>query len=310
MQLNLTLGTGDKPAQLAMLQQIALAQQQALQIGAAKPKNIYNTLSRMLKTMGYSDVSEFFTDPGDKPMQPPPNPAIQVEQMRQQADLQRFQAEMQAQQQNELLKMQADQQARQAELEVQAANDARDAEREMKKAEYDALLEQGRQENERLIASIKANVDKYRADLDSETKIIVKKMEIGQSVQADAEASQMGIGGEAGEAWDNGEMNGETDHESDGEDTVESEKPDVAAAMLQALAVIQEQSAMHAERMAQMSALDSSARMTEQTRLHERLAALQAQTQALFAEVAKPKTAEIRIEKQSDGTYVGTKTEG
>lgn len=179
LTISMNLGTGDKPQQLLMLQQIAMAQKEALAIGAATPKTIYNTLARMVRVMGFKDESEFVVDPGDKPMQPPPDPRIQVEQMRQQADVQRFQAESQMKAQLEQMKLQLDMQKRQMELEVQAANDMRDSEREQLMAGMKAELERAKLEAERQIAEMNAGVEKYRADLASQTQILIKQMELG-----------------------------------------------------------------------------------------------------------------------------------
>jgi hypothetical protein len=141
LSINLTLGTGDKPQQIMMLQQIGAMQKDAMVLGIARPKNVFNTAVRLTQLMGHRDWSQFWTDPGEEPMKPPQDPKIVVEQMRQQADVQRFQAETMLQREVESIRAQAKAQETQLQLELQAANDARDSDREALKAQYDRELE-------------------------------------------------------------------------------------------------------------------------------------------------------------------------
>lgn len=182
MTVSMSLGTGDRPQQIALLSQIALGQEKALAIGLATPKNIYNTMTRLVKAMGYKDATEFWTDPDTAPpRQSQPDPRVVVEQMRQQADIARFQAESQMTQQLEQMKLEFGRQKASMELEVQAANDQRDSERELMKAQYDAQIEQMKVDANRQIAEMNAGVEKYRADLASQTQIFIKKLEMGMN---------------------------------------------------------------------------------------------------------------------------------
>jgi hypothetical protein len=141
LAINLTLGTGDKPQQIMMLQQIGAMQKDAMVLGIARPKNVFNTAVRLTQLMGHRDWSQFCTDPGEEPMKPPQDPKIVVEQMRMQSDVQRFQAEAMLQREIESIRAQAKHQETQLQLELQAANDARDSDREALKAQYDRDLE-------------------------------------------------------------------------------------------------------------------------------------------------------------------------
>lgn len=183
VQISMTLGTGDKPQQLAMLQQIGMAQREALAIGAAKPKNIYNTLSRMAKLMGFKDSTEFFTDPGDGPMQPPQDPKLAIAQMQAQSDVQRFQAEAMLKQQVAEIEANAKQRETELQLQLQAANDARDSEREQLKAQLNAEIENIRVQAQREIAAMKDATDRYVAELQSQTSITIEQMRLGQRAQ-------------------------------------------------------------------------------------------------------------------------------
>ena len=137
MKVTLTLGTGDKPQQIMMLQQIGLAQKEGLAIGIAKPKNLYNTAVKITKLMGHKSAEDFWTDPGDAPMQPPPDPKIAVAQMQLQADAQKFQAEAQLKREIESINISAKQRESELQLQLQASNDMRDSEREALKAQYE-----------------------------------------------------------------------------------------------------------------------------------------------------------------------------
>ena len=203
LQISMTFGMGDRSSQVMVLQQIAGMQAQAIQAGIATPKNIYNTLARITKTVGYKDVNEFWTDP-DKvpPKQPPIDPKVQVEQMRQQAEVQKFQAtqqmeiqKFQAEQtmQQELNRMKTEFEAAQSrmELELQASNDQRDSEREALKAQYDAQIEQMKIDNERQIAAMEDATKRYLGELDAQVRLTIagaqheqKAMDTEQKAQA------------------------------------------------------------------------------------------------------------------------------
>lgn len=185
LQISMTFGMGDRTSQVATLMQVGQLQAQALPLGIATPKNIYNTFARLIKTVGYKDQTEFLTDPDTVPPQPPqPDPKVQVEQMRQQADMQKFQAEQQMsvqkfqaeQTMNENLqrmKMEFEARQSQMELELQASNDARDSEREALKAQYDSQLEQMRIENERQIKAMEDATKRYIAELDAQVRLTI-----------------------------------------------------------------------------------------------------------------------------------------
>lgn len=185
LQISMTFGMGDRSSQVAVLQQIGALQAQAMQIGIATPKNIYNSFARLIKTVGYKDQTEFITDPDTMPpKQTPPDPMVVKEQMRQQAEVQKFQAEQQMavqkfqaeqtmQQQLQQLKMEFEAQQSRMELELQASNDARDSEREALKAQYDAQIEQLKIESQQQIAAMEDATKRYIAELDAQVKLTI-----------------------------------------------------------------------------------------------------------------------------------------
>lgn len=195
MKVNVGLGTGDQDQQLLMLQTVAAAQAQAaaspLGPMLVKPKNIYNTQIQILEAGGMKNVGDFWNDPGDGPMPPlpgpPPDPKIQIEQMKLQGDAQKFQAQSMLDKELEDVKAQAKLQEVRANLELQAANDARDGEREMALANHRHEL-----------AMAQLAEGRYKVDEDNRTKIIVAQ--IGHSGGSGEGADPTAVEGEDGAA--------------------------------------------------------------------------------------------------------------
>jgi len=91
MTVSVGLGTGDREEIRAHLMNILAAQQQAIQIGIATPKTIYNALAKLTQNAGFKNVEEFWVDPDNQPPQPPkPDPEMVKAQM----EMQMKQAEM------------------------------------------------------------------------------------------------------------------------------------------------------------------------------------------------------------------------
>jgi hypothetical protein len=167
MTINVGLGTGDKQQQAALLQAI-FTQQGALAaspIGPLliKPKNIYNTVSKIVENAGFKNVGDFYADPGEAPIpEPGPPPEVALEQAKLTADAQKFQAETQRTMQIEELRAQAKLMETRGTLELQAANDQRDSERETMKAMHERELE-----------GLRLELDRYKTDADNQTRIQV-----------------------------------------------------------------------------------------------------------------------------------------
>lgn len=161
MTVNVGLGTGNRDQQSARLMQIAQAQAMAAQSGMMgvmlTPRHIYNTHAEMVKLAGFKNVGDFWQEPAQdwQPPEPGPPPEVQREQMKLQADGQKFQAQAQLDQQSaqtqmgaardieqikqqgnsdrELLKQQAETQREAMRLQVQNAPGEQQA------AHYDAM---------------------------------------------------------------------------------------------------------------------------------------------------------------------------
>ena len=200
MVISVALGSGDRPQQIAFLSQLRMMQMEMAPMGLATPKHLYNTVTRMARAAGYKDANEFWNDPSkSEPPQPPQDPKLMIEQMKQQNEVHKFQAEQQMTASIEQIRTQAKLKETQMQLELQASNDARDAERERNKAVMDAQMEQLRIESEQKMAMLKAEVDKYKADLDSQTKLTIAGMNNEQSMTLARESNQNTIDGAATE---------------------------------------------------------------------------------------------------------------
>lgn len=158
MTIRVGLGTGDRDRQLMVLNNTFQTQMAMAQTPLApmllKPKHFYNTQAKMLELNGFKQTGEFFADPGPNPFPPPPQsgppPQVMIEQMKQQADAQKFQAQAAQDQQ----KFQAEAALKQQELQMQyqkeAENDARDFEKWKWEAQSKERIELAKIEAERL----------------------------------------------------------------------------------------------------------------------------------------------------------------
>lgn len=203
--VNVGLGTGNRDQQVAHLMALLQQQQMGLQIGTATPENVYQSQAELVKALGFKTADKFFSDPAKAPPRPqPPTPeqikaqaAMQLEQMRQQADAQKFQAE----QQIEMLRIQMEAQAKQAEqqaaLQVQQANDERDAAREQARIQMEAQLKQVEAETNAQLEREKLEMERWRATLEAETKVLVAQIAAQAKAKPEVEspAKQLAEGG-------------------------------------------------------------------------------------------------------------------
>ena len=111
--------------------------------------------------------------------------------MKQQADAQKFQAQTELRIKE--IQMQADAKIReqQASLTLQATNDERDAQRESVQKQMEAQLAAVAQENQRVMAEMKLQMDKYTADLDAQTRLQIEMMRHESSDSTETDMSPM-----------------------------------------------------------------------------------------------------------------------
>lgn len=195
--INVGLGTGNKQQQIQQLMVLLNEQKQALAVNVATPENIYHTMQELAKAIGYRSADKFFTDPTGKP--PPPNPAIQQEQAKLQAQMQIEQAKLQANAQIEQAKMQAQQQVdinrQQAEqLQHQAKVEA-EAQLKQLEAAMKTQLEQQRMQHEQTIKQAELELERWKTQLDNETKVVIAQLGSQTSLQT----ASMSANGAAGE---------------------------------------------------------------------------------------------------------------
>jgi len=205
VSVNVGLGTGNKDQQVAHLMALLQQQQLGLQVGTATPENVYQSQQELVKALGFKSAEKFFSDPAKAPPRPqPPSPeqikaqaAMQLEQMRQQADAQKFQAQTQMEMQRIQMEAQATQAQKQAELQVQQANDERDAVREQARLEMEAQLKQMEADNKAALEREKLEMERWRATLEAETKVLVAQIahQAKQGPEVETPAEQMAEGG-------------------------------------------------------------------------------------------------------------------
>lgn len=100
--IDVGLGDGDKAEQLAGLQVLGQMQEKMALAGfnnIVTPDNIYNTGAEACRILEKKDPSRFFTDPQGQPPAPVPDPKMQIEQMKVEADKEKTAIDAQARQQ-------------------------------------------------------------------------------------------------------------------------------------------------------------------------------------------------------------------
>ena len=180
MSINVGIGTGDSLQQMQYLMQIAQAQAAVAQSPYAAilldADKVRNVQARIVELAGFKNAGEFWAEAKDEqgnvkqpPQQTPPQ--LQIEQMKLQADVQKEQA-----------RTQTTIQGKQAEMQVQAANDARDAEREERRMQW---------ERERVLMEMEAQERKHQREI--EFKMWQEQLKAATSLQTaavSAEATQ------------------------------------------------------------------------------------------------------------------------
>lgn len=121
LTVSVGLGTGSKESKVQFLQQLGMAQAQAIPLGIATPKNVYESAMELVKEMGYKDGSRFWTDPTKNPPQPQqPPPEVQAAQAQSQALIQKAQIDAQSKIQAEQAKLALEPQKMAQEAQIRA----------------------------------------------------------------------------------------------------------------------------------------------------------------------------------------------
>lgn len=177
MSISVGLGTGNKDQQLMHLQTILMAQKEAIPLGIATPKNIYNALAKLTMNAGFKNAEEFWTDPDMAGPQPPKkDPLVQAEEVKAQAEAQKVQFEAQHKERLAQVETQADIQKFQAQAEL-----------DQRQAEQSAMLEQQRSQNdmqiEREKMALEAELKRYEIDKKAEVELQVAMFQANLEAQ-------------------------------------------------------------------------------------------------------------------------------
>lgn len=187
LTVSVGLGSGDRPQQIMMLQQILGIQAQAAPFGLTSPPKIFNTLKRLVKAAGFKDELEFWDDPATTPPKPPQTPPeVLKEQAKAQAQGQIKMLELQAAEQQQMREHALKMREIEANLMLQQSNDMRDSERERLKLHIDQQLEAERRNLEAWKAELQAQVTRETTTQDNQTKLIIAGQQAEQATTSEA----------------------------------------------------------------------------------------------------------------------------
>jgi hypothetical protein len=171
LQISVGLGSGTGDQVLQKLMALNPLMQQAMQMGLAGIDEAYNYGSEILKAAGFKNPDRFLKPPEPNPQTgktemppPPPNPLVQVEQIKQQSAHALKDKELQF----EAQKSQKDTQAK-AGLEHQRMQNEIAAQNAQ--AQADMAVEQYKIDKQ-------AELERYKAELDSQTRLQIAEMQI------------------------------------------------------------------------------------------------------------------------------------
>jgi hypothetical protein len=177
---DVALGTNNKDQMLLHLQQVLAVQEKALMSGSplVTPKNIYNTLAKVIENTGLKHVELYFTDPDQAPPAPPkPSP----EEIEAQAKMKLEGAKAQAAGHMQELELQHKAQEKLVSSKIEMARVAQDAKNQA--AERELKLRIARESN--LTTLAQANMSANQKTTSDELKNQDKKKPIRMEVQRD-----------------------------------------------------------------------------------------------------------------------------
>ena len=190
MSINVGIGTGDKMAQAAYLQQIAQAQFALLQspLGGrvVTEANIYATQARIAENAGFKNPAEFWTDPSNMPPPPPPppDPKMQIEM----AKMQAAQQEAAAKRQDDAYRFQAEQQTQ---MQIDANRQEWEARQKQLELQQEAQLEQIRKSFDAQLRDKDIALAQWKAAFDRETQIMLKRIDASVTLKQHDDDMQM-----------------------------------------------------------------------------------------------------------------------
>jgi hypothetical protein len=210
LHVNVGLGTGNKDQLVAHLLALSQAQAQGLAIGVANPENVYNANIKLANALGFKNGDEFFNDPkNNPPPQQQQDPALVKAQMDEQAHQREMAYKAQQAQADRENALQIKQIEAQVQMEVDRNRQQLEAEQQRLKAENELRIEVVREQNRQQMALEREQtareqlaLDRYKADLEAQTKIVTAQISAGQindpSLAAAEDAANMGVNNELG----------------------------------------------------------------------------------------------------------------
>lgn len=174
--LKVGIGAGNEEEKRSKLGMLTQMQDRLMPMGMVGPQQGYAIFADMARAMGFDMPEKYAMSPESPEFQqkmqnPPPNPQMQIEQMKLQADAQKFQATTQIEQQKAQQEAQLDIQKFQAQAEV-----------DRRQAEQQLMQERARSENdvqiEREKVAAQMELERYKAQLQAETQIVIARMQL------------------------------------------------------------------------------------------------------------------------------------
>ncbi|TBN49173.1 hypothetical protein [Pseudomonas sp. BGI-2] len=196
--INVGIGMGNKDQKIQHLTMLGQVQAQGLEIGISTPDNIYHAATELTKQLGFKNADKYFTDPSKQPPQDKPDPEqmkaqaqMQVEQAKIQSSMQIKQMELQHNAQLDQAKRDHELQIETAKMQMQAQVDANrqqvEADQKTLMSQQQAQLDALKDEQKTQQLAMQLDFDRWKAELDAETRIAVAQI----SQQTTLNAAQM-----------------------------------------------------------------------------------------------------------------------
>ncbi len=206
MTINVGLGTGNKDQEVQHLMAMIQAQTQATAMGIVTPENAFEAHKKLSQALGFKQEGLFFSDPSDPETQkkmPPqqPNPAIQIEQSKQQATAQhnQFQAQqdmqkLQVQNQQEIQKMQLLDSQHQREMQRDMAIEQNKQEMQARDKQFQVQMEEQRLVRQSQMDEYSKQADRelahWKAELDAMVKLQIAGIKSPETIIEDTEKEE------------------------------------------------------------------------------------------------------------------------
>lgn len=178
ININVGLGTGSKDKQSMVMNQIYMMQAPLLQMGAIPPQASIMAARKFAESSGITAPETYFPDA--QPPQPQQNP----EAIKAQAEAQKFQLQMQADQAAKSAEMQLERERMQMQAQVDNNRQAAEAQQKAAEAELNARVEQQKAIHAQQMESQRLEMERWKAQLQSDTQIFIAQLKAGEKGEA------------------------------------------------------------------------------------------------------------------------------